>query len=388
MAKRTKGATSGDETTEAPERKARKRRDWGGTVWARADRRGRLFLKYRDATGKTIVRAAESQDRVEAERELARLTGVVGADVERGVRAVDLETFTDDELMPIVKSRTVETHSTEVARQLHLAAAYFGKRPIYSVTRADAAKYVALLSTQDGGVSSGTIRRIVSALAVAWRTAIDAGAATENVWRTVQLPKRRDFEAVFLTPGEIRKLFTKLPDMIRPYVVLLAESGARCGELRALQWTNVADDFRSVTFSGATTKTGRGRTVPLTETGRATLEKLHAARVAPMTGADPVFPGLPVKSHVRKLFLAAVKEAELSRRPRLHDLRHSYAAGLAAAGVPLNVVSKLMGHGSMQMTQRYARWVPSGADVLAVAALEASRAVRAKRARKSPTKAG
>ena len=376
-------ATQGDATPQEP--KTRARRPWGGTVWARADRGGRLFLKYRDANGKTVVKAAASQDRTEAERELARETGVVAQDVDRGVRAVDLKTFTDDELMSIVRSRTVEAHAHEVERHLHLAAEYFGKRPLYSITKADAARYVAALSTTDGGVAPGTLRRVVSALSVAWRTAIDAGAALENVWRTVQLPKRRDYEAVFLTPPQLRKLYANLPEQVHALCIVLAETGGRLGETRALQWHQVADDFSSITFSGSKSKTGKGRTVPLTKTARDLLQSLHKARVAPMVGADPVFPMAPVsKSHVRKLFRVAVKAAELDDRARVHDLRHSYGSGLAAAGVPINVIQKLMGHGSMQMTMRYARWTPSGADVLAVAALEASRATRAKRAPGKP----
>ncbi len=38
------------------------------------------------------------------------------------------------------------------------------------------------------------------------------------------------------------------------------------------------------------------------------------------------------------------------RRVRLHDLRHGYASLAMAAGVPLPVVSKLLGHSSVAIT--------------------------------------
>ncbi len=37
-------------------------------------------------------------------------------------------------------------------------------------------------------------------------------------------------------------------------------------------------------------------------------------------------------------------------RPRVHDLRHSHASALIAAGVPLPVVQRRMGHESIQTT--------------------------------------
>jgi len=39
---------------------------------------------------------------------------------------------------------------------------------------------------------------------------------------------------------------------------------------------------------------------------------------------------------------------------RLHDLRHSYASQCVMAGVPLPVVSRLLGHRQCSMTLRYA----------------------------------
>ena len=39
---------------------------------------------------------------------------------------------------------------------------------------------------------------------------------------------------------------------------------------------------------------------------------------------------------------------------RLHDLRHTVASQAAINGVPLPVVARLLGHGSVRMTMRYA----------------------------------
>lgn len=64
---------------------------------------------------------------------------------------------------------------------------------------------------------------------------------------------------------------------------------------------------------------------------------------------DLVCPGLN-PSHVRERGLApALRHAGL-RSVTMHDLRHGYASMLVSAGVSIQVVQRLMGHATIQMT--------------------------------------
>src|ERR1019366_602818 len=47
--------------------------------------------------------------------------------------------------------------------------------------------------------------------------------------------------------------------------------------------------------------------------------------------------------------------AGITRRLRLHDLRHTFASRLASRGVGLQIIAKALGHRSTRMTERYAR---------------------------------
>ncbi len=54
---------------------------------------------------------------------------------------------------------------------------------------------------------------------------------------------------------------------------------------------------------------------------------------------------------------------------RIHDLRHTCAAWLVSAGVPLTEVRDLLGHSSVTMTERHVHLAPENARA-AVAKLE------------------
>jgi integrase len=61
--------------------------------------------------------------------------------------------------------------------------------------------------------------------------------------------------------------------------------------------------------------------------------------------------------NVHNGFKAAYGRAKLADL-RVHDLRHTCASWLVQAGVPLLEVSKLLGHSTIETTERYAHLAP------------------------------
>ena len=130
-------------------------------------------------------------------------------------------------------------------------------------------------------------------------------------------------------------------DIIR----LLLLTGCRKGEIVNLRWREVEGD----TLNLADSKTGPRR-VFLNTPARAVIER------QPRMGSPFVFPSPrnPERacSPNLPLWYSVRKEARIED-VRLHDLRHSFASHAVLRGIPLPVVSRMLGHRRPSMTLRY-----------------------------------
>ena len=113
-----------------------------------------------------------------------------------------------------------------------------------------------------------------------------------------------------------------------------------------LRWSEVRDGMLALGDS----KTGP-RTVPLGSRARTILDR------QPRTGSPFVFPSPLDPARPRGPdfpFWYRVRRAAGIEDVRLHDLRHTMASHAVMNGVPVPVVSRLLGHSNVQMTLRYA----------------------------------
>jgi integrase len=70
--------------------------------------------------------------------------------------------------------------------------------------------------------------------------------------------------------------------------------------------------------------------------------------------------GYPIRS-IKRSFSTACRRAGISDF-RIHDLRHTFASWLVTEGVPLLEVSRLLGHSTVKMTERYAHLAPDNLE--------------------------
>jgi integrase len=60
-------------------------------------------------------------------------------------------------------------------------------------------------------------------------------------------------------------------------------------------------------------------------------------------------------TRIQRTFVLAKGLAGISRRLRLHDLRHTFGCRLASGGVSLQIIAAALGHTTTRMAERYAR---------------------------------
>ncbi len=110
-------------------------------------------------------------------------------------------------------------------------------------------------------------------------------------------------------------------------------------------------------------KRGKERQVPLGEGVHETLSAYLAQARPLLLAHKPPTPALFVTRHggpmTRQHFLVLVKtyaqEAGIARPISPHALRHSFATHLLSGGADLRAIQEMLGHASVQTTQRYTR---------------------------------
>lgn len=203
------------------------------------------------------------------------------------------------------------------------------------------------------GNSNATINRKLAALYKLLRRAERAGLI-KKLPTYVRLPEK-NARVRFLTREEERVLLRKLASRDEAFsdlCLFLVDTGARVGEALNLRHGDV--HHGKATFW--VTKSGRSRTVPLTDRAVVALAN-HRHRA-----------GGPF-SHVRYQAFryhwnAVKKQMGLAGDKQFvpHMLRHTCASRLVQAGIDLRRVQAFLGHQTIQMTLRYAHLATDDLD--------------------------
>ncbi|MCR9120817.1 MAG: site-specific integrase [Phyllobacteriaceae bacterium] len=211
---------------------------------------------------------------------------------------------------------------------------------------------------REKGNSNATINRKLAALYKILRKAERSGLIT-RLPSYVRLPEK-NARVRFLTREEEQSLLLKLENRDNAYknlCIFLIDTGARVGEALGLKHGDV--HRQRATFW--ITKSGRSRTVPLTD--RAVEALANQARQ----------PGGPFHGIAYQKFLyhwnAVKREMGLKDDPQFvpHMLRHTCASRLVQAGIDLRRVQAFLGHQTIQMTLRYAHLATDDLDQCVIA---------------------
>jgi integrase len=137
-------------------------------------------------------------------------------------------------------------------------------------------------------------------------------------------------------------------DHLMPMTLLALNTGMRRGEITSLTWADVDLKTKQVTVRAGYAKSGKARHIPLNSEAVAVLKTWKKqepeGRLFKLTCTAKAWGRLMTKAKIEDF--------------RFHDCRHDFASKLVMAGVDLNTVRELLGHGDIKMTLRYAHLAP------------------------------
>ncbi len=319
---------------------------WKGHKTALEKWAGRPVLSQSDAMlaleeFKAVIRGklAEGFDRKAVQRSL-RQGKVLAAVVTFDVLA---ERFQSDYVQARLKDK--RPHQIESAKQ------FFGTRPVPAIAAADIEEFLAFIqkSRKVAGPTINRYRALLSRM-FSWaveRNYLERSPFTRPTIRAslVRREKEHDPRDRVLSDDELANLFNAMNQDLRRMAVVAARTGIARGQMLSLTWEDLTAKPGMIRLRGETSKTGRRNYIPIHPDVAVVFEQLRG------TGKSETARVFPVISF-RTAWDNARRRAGV-RNFRWHDWRHQFATDLNRQGVQAGVIRKLLGHRSLETTQRY-----------------------------------
>jgi len=327
---------------------------------------------------KRVVGTRDGLTQTQAEAELRRMMGEVGALRTRGERvtlAQAGEALIATRRSAGRKRSTVEGYESIFARHV---VPFFGARPVDRISRWDVEAFATALERE--GLAPNSRINTLNLLGSTFDLAVRRGWAVTNPVRGVQRPRggSADPDIRYLTMEEVDAVLRAVPDdelgrVERVLYLAAVMTGMRRGELLGLRWGDIDWEARRIRVRrnyvrgefGPPKSRRSSRSVPLTDRLAGELQR-HYDRAPLQADEDLVFAHPQSRkdetpldgSRVLKRFKAALRRAGV-REVRFHDLRHTFGTRMAAAGVPMRTLQEWMGHRDFATTLVYADYTPS-----------------------------
>jgi integrase len=277
------------------------------------------------------------------------------------------------EVKPILFSKMIEVYLERHASTKKSPSSFetstnilknrFGKKLLQGITVADIEDFKAARLEED--VENGTINRNLSILKGIFTCAGKWGMfGGENPAKKVELLEESPGRIRYLTPKEAEALLAKAKGHLRLAILIALHTGGRLSEVLKLTWSNVNLESGHLHYTKETTKSSKGRDIPidpeLDKALRAAREALRTARqAAGIIGDRNVIRwGKRDIERITTAFTKARKDAGLPAKGpdkvTFHTLRHTFASWFMMNGGDLYRLKGFMGHSDIKLTERYA----------------------------------
>lgn len=313
------------------------------------------WISYTDASGQRIRESARTSSKTEARAletsrraEVRRVT-VLGETQKRTVDEVLLQYLKD--------TASKKTHDRDLASARPVTKKFKG-RYIDSLAPTDFTEYKS--ERRQAGKADATWAKelLLLSAAINW-------CNSEHDWKLPnptkgRIPQFKRNKLRWLRSEEAAALIAEAAKNKRAkhlvdFVELALATGMRRDEMLMLTWARVDFGARMIYFDAADQKSGQIGSIPLNKTAVEILRRRQAYRDEHCRKSPWVFchsDGERLQS-VKNSFWA-VTEALKMPDVTPHTLRHTFAARLVQAGVPLRTVKDLMRHADIRTTMIYA----------------------------------
>ncbi|GAB3364116.1 site-specific integrase [Modestobacter lapidis] len=346
----------------------------GSTPRRRPDGRWQINLRVTDEFGEasrhTVYGDTPQETREKAAAIRKRVADGQPARDRRQTVAAFAQHWIDTTLQASERKQTTKVMYAGVART-HILSSSIGRLTLDRIRPSHVEGWVVELRRK--GLAESSIRSAYTILRAVLDTAVRDGALASNPAAIVRRPRVTVKEAPHLTPAEVAELLRAARDTrYAPLFALLVHTGLRRGEALALRWSDVDLDKGLLRVRGTLArvqgrllvtvpKTAKSkRSVPISAPAERLLRGLRGSQAEERRRAGSLWQetgfvfttetGEPYdpRNALRALKVAATRAG--LPHAGLHTLRHSAASVMLTQGVPLKVVSEVLGHSSIAIT--------------------------------------
>ena len=297
---------------------------------------------------------------------------------------------------PSVEPKTFESYESNL--RVHIVPR-FGNIKLSKLTPTHISALYADMSSH--GRAPRTVRACHAVLHLMLERAVRLGLLIRNVAKLVDLPKQEQRDMPMITPEQAKDfLVAAAMHRLEALFVLAITTGARQGELLGLSWDRVdlhageIDIRHALKYTpkrenggfrlGDTKRPKSRRRIAVTDLAVAALRRHRVRQAEQALFLGPTWNnewnliftttiGTPLSRTqvTRREFRPLATQSGLPAEVTFHDLRHIAASLALSQGLPVTVVSEMLGHADVATTLRtYAHAVP-GAQRQVASAMDA-----------------
>lgn len=263
-----------------------------------------------------------------------------------------LDTFWTEHYLPFAKVHKRSWSRDESLYRLRIKPK-FGDKKLVEITRYQAQQFQNALTEERMSPASNDhhlklLKRFLS-LAVQWEM------LEKNVMTRFPLLLVDNQVENYLDDAQLQRLMDVLqvyPNRtIASILMLLVTTGVRYAEATYGRWDEVNLENGTWRIGGDRNKSKRQKIVYLNDSAVQILQQVGTQGKSEYLFPNPKT-GKPY-THLAQMWYGIRKKANLPEKTRIHDLRHTYATRVLAAGRSLFEVQKLLHHADSKTTLRY-----------------------------------